>query len=1040
MINKDVNDKDIDNILSENEFNGSEIIDRLEALISSPVDLGSADKLTLISDFQSLIESLGAAAAGGEQAGGNATSDGSTFNSIFSPIDDSLNGIAQTDRWVNLSEEISSIPVDSGNDIGIVNVNIKLEAIDVNIKEGEKAFYKIILTDDVGNPIFTTEDLIVEFTYKYTTASNQDIIEVAKIVIPAGNSEIIFDILTIDDNLTEENEKFSIQINDVINGEQFDTLTVDRTSVETTITDDRGSDNPDVDEDVIFTKEDVPYIITMNNFNAENSNIIAVRITSLPNNGVIKLNGVAVTTNQEISKSDIQSGKLTFIPNNNTDLDASLIFQSNDGTSWSSTYETSVIVLAVADKPTASINVEVKTTTIDISNVNTTNNGFKIKAYNVYENLTTISTFTGTNHNGFGVIGGSTGDAASSEIGYNSSTGKSEKLEIVFDNDVSSIDVKFAWKHAGTNPETAVIKFYRDGVLVDTQTHTGGTDMIDGPFTFKTANGKSFDKVVFGALGTNDDYLINEITFNEVVANTEGVITSQVYDVDISAALIDLDGSETLTIKISNVPEGATFDLANIVNLGNGVWEVVIPQGDKSINYSDIKMTVPSNIKFVDLTITARATETNDNEDGNNFAETNASDATVGAVSESEMINMKEFKYNLVLTIDNSGSMKDKISLAKSAMVNLINKYDELGEVKVLLNVFNAYGDIKGVWVSATKAIELINAISTRGGTNYDDALLKNINALNNNPAPLDGKTISYFVSDGVPTYGMYKSNGTWYRDGNGYDTTDVNDTIVNMWKNLDIDKTYSIGIGTSELNQYMMEISQNPSEDVIVIGDANQLSNRLENTVQELLVEGNVTNNVIGGDGNITIDSITVNNNVYTKDNFPQDGLLLGNNKIKFTFNFETGDYKYYAKSSNFVEQIETFKVNVSDNNGDKESFDVSVNVKVSQNETTNVQNLMGEDIDLTSYVTKNTDIINLENSKIDKLNIEIGDLLIQEDKQLIVKGDLGDKVQLDQVDWANGGKEELNGVNYNVYKGIGTNSTVKLLIEDDIDITSNI
>ena len=28
---------------------------------------------------------------------------------------------------------------------------------------------------------------------------------------------------------------------------------------------------------------------------------------------------------------------------------------------------------------------------------------------------------------------------------------------------------------------------------------------------------------------------------------------------------------------------------------------------------------------------------------------------------------------------------------------------------------------------------------------------------------------------------------------------------------------------------------------------------------------------------GNIIIDSITVNNNVYTKDNFPQDGLCGG-------------------------------------------------------------------------------------------------------------------------------------------------------------------
>ncbi len=66
---------------------------------------------------------------------------------------------------------------------------------------------------------------------------------------------------------------------------------------------------------------------------------------------------------------------------------------------------------------------------------------------------------------------------------------------------------------------------------------------------------------------------------------------------------------------------------------------------------------------------------------------------------------------------------------------------------------------------------------------------------------------------------------------------------------------------------------------------------------------------------------------------------------------------------------------------------------------------------------------------------------MLVQDDKQLVVKGDLGDIVELDTPsDWANAGKEQLNGVNYNVYTGTGTNSTVKLLIEDDIDVNPDI
>ena len=113
VINKNIDDKDIDNILDNNKFSGSEIIDKLESLISVPIDLNTIpNKITLISDFQSLIESLDAAAAGGEQNG--AISNGSTFNSIFSSIDDNLSGIAETDRWENLTESISSLPVETG--------------------------------------------------------------------------------------------------------------------------------------------------------------------------------------------------------------------------------------------------------------------------------------------------------------------------------------------------------------------------------------------------------------------------------------------------------------------------------------------------------------------------------------------------------------------------------------------------------------------------------------------------------------------------------------------------------------------------------------------------------------------------------------------------------------------------------------------------------------------------------------------------------------------------------------------------------------
>ena len=98
-------------------------------------------------------------------------------------------------------------------------------------------------------------------------------------------------------------------------------------------------------------------------------------------------------------------------------------------------------------------------------------------------------------------------------------------------------------------------------------------------------------------------------------------------------------------------------------------------------------------------------------------------------------------------------------------------------------------------------------------------------------------------------------------------------------------------------------------------------------------------------------------------------------------------------------------------------------------------------EDIDLSSLISANTDIISFENTTRDKITVELNDLIADDDKQLIIKGDIGDIVQLDTPsDWSNAGKEQVDGISYNVFTGTGTNSTIKLLIDDDIDVTPDI
>ena len=263
IINKNISDKDIDTLLDNKEFNGSEIIDRLEAIISKPVELGSnvgkSGDLALISDFQTLIESLDAAAAGPGAGQGTATGNGSTFNSVFSSLDDSLNGIADTNVWENLSESISTIPVESGPTLAVVatvvtpiNVNVNLIGINTNVTEGENATYRVTLTDDAGNPIIATQDTVVTFTYTYITASGTDISETISVTIPTGSSEAPVVVSTIDDALAEGTENFTIEINTVSNQTQFDSVTIDRTPVTTTITDEDPTVTPPTPVDTVY--------------------------------------------------------------------------------------------------------------------------------------------------------------------------------------------------------------------------------------------------------------------------------------------------------------------------------------------------------------------------------------------------------------------------------------------------------------------------------------------------------------------------------------------------------------------------------------------------------------------------------------------------------------------------------------------------------------------------------------------------------------------------------------------------------------------
>ncbi|WP_321469748.1 VCBS domain-containing protein [Halarcobacter sp.] len=373
------------------------------------------------------------------------------------------------------------------------------------------------------------------------------------------------------------------------------------------------------DTNVILCEDNV-YTFTMNDFD---NDATSIRIESLPLLGVLKIDGVEVESSDlplEISKSDIEGGKLTFTPDindsgrdeyNTTGLGdqesdyARFEFTSSDGSSWSSSSTVTIDVSPVADAPTLDIEGTITTTTtIDITNVNDTTGGYSVKAYDINGNETSVSIVTNTSHNGIGVDGTTYGGANQgdeNEIGYDTNSSKSESLVVNFDNEVTSVDISFAWKHgydySSYSGETAVIEFYKDGVKVgESITHNGGTDTVDGPYTFQTTTGEEFDEIRFSSYGEGDDYLIHEITYNEVVTSESELTTQagETIELNISSALTDLDGSESLArLVIDNLPEGTIISDGTNEFTSSGTNDSV---DVLSWNLSSISLTLPSGI------------------------------------------------------------------------------------------------------------------------------------------------------------------------------------------------------------------------------------------------------------------------------------------------------------------------------------------------------------------------------------------------------------------------------------------------------------
>jgi VCBS repeat-containing protein len=311
---------------------------------------------------------------------------------------------------------------------------------------------------------------------------------------------------------------------------------------------------------------------------------------------------------------------------------------------------------------------------------------------------------------------------------------------------------------------------------------------------------------------------------------------------------------------------------------------------------------------------------------------------------------------NLMLVLDVSGSMDDdsgleglnKLELAIAAMKELIEQYDAKGNVMVQIVTFTTNATIQpdGVWLAVDQARAFLDNLSPQSATNYDDALLKAMDAFDNNGKLPGAQNVAYFLSDGMPTAAT-----DWPGGGNVVDNG-INASEQAVWeqflKNNNIN-SFALGFGApgevtpGNLNPIDYNgVTGSDTRSAPVITDLNQLQQTLVATVNAN-VTGNLktdNGNNVGADNPGIVSQVTFNGTQFNFDgttitrtgtaiSFTAVGSVLKFSTANATFeiNMQTGVYTY-ALLGGAVPGPETFGYTLRDTDGDTASSTLSITV----------------------------------------------------------------------------------------------------------------
>ncbi|WP_420066065.1 Ig-like domain-containing protein [Pectobacterium colocasium] len=324
-----------------------------------------------------------------------------------------------------------------------------------------------------------------------------------------------------------------------------------------------------------------------------------------------------------------------------------------------------------------------------------------------------------------------------------------------------------------------------DGLKVNYTDSSGKS----GSFTTQVSN--NIEGVIY-----SDGTTYTPGTNSAKIETVPGQAGTQTHTLDVSAALTDRDGSETLSgITLTGIPKGTVLtDHINNVKYTVGDDGSYLIKNANNAQTLAGKITLEVPVDAGKFNVVAQATSTeianHDTATGysagsveqygmsvgtigdDNMSGTHSHDVMVADVSGLQIIEGKN--YNIAFMVDSSGSMSSAdIENTRTSLSNvfksLINSASGVnsGTVNVFLADFDTQvGKTISVNLNDASALNKLTAVLNSmvggsekgGGTNYEDVFKTTANWFQSDAVKKNvGNNLTYFITDGEPTF--YQKN-----------------------------------------------------------------------------------------------------------------------------------------------------------------------------------------------------------------------------------------------------------------------------------------